>query len=172
MTGSVRIGLVGRAERFGRWVENVLLALALAAMVALAAAQIALRNFGGAGLVWADEALRLLVLWVTMLGAVAASRDQRHVSIDALSRYLPHRWLRGIGRLLDVFVAAVCFVLAWYSWQFVADALAADDRVLGGAVPAWSVQLILPVAFALVGYRYTVAGLAPRRPMSVSGAGH
>ena len=55
-------------------------------------------------------------------------------------------------------------VLAWYSYKFVADSFAAGDRILGGEFPAWSVQLILPVGFALIGYRYAVACLRPRHP--------
>ncbi len=168
----MRLAVGDRAERLGRVVETALMALVLTAMIVLAAAQIALRNVWGGGLAWADEALRIMVLWLTMLGAVAAGRDQRHVSIDALSRYLPHRWRRGVGRTLDAFVAGVCGVLAWYSWLFVADSLAADDRILGGVVPAWSVQSILPVAFGLLGYRYLVTCLRSRQPQANPGAGH
>jgi TRAP-type C4-dicarboxylate transport system permease small subunit len=148
-----------RAERFGRGIETALLALTLGAMIGLATLQIALRNFWGAGLPWADEALRILVLWVTMAGAVAASREQRHVSIDALSRYLPPGARRAGGALVGAFTAVVCFVVAWYSYRFVADSWSADDRVLGGSLPAWTVQLVLPTAFALIGYRYVVAAL-------------
>lgn len=152
-----------RAERLGRAVETILLALVLGAMILLAAAQIALRNFGGGGLIWADEALRIMVLWVTMLGAVAAGREQRHVSIDVLSRYLPARMQGGLRIGINLFVAAVCFVLTWYSWLFVADSRLVDDRVLGGSVAAWAVQSVLPAGFALLGYRYLVACLSALR---------
>lgn len=172
MSGAPKPSLGERAERAGRLLETVLLALALGAMIVLASAQISLRNFGGGGLAWADEALRLLVLWVTMLGAIAAGRDQRHVSIDALSRYLPRAWLCWVARASDFFAAAVCLVLAWYSGLFVADSLAADDRILGGGLPAWVAQLVLPVAFGLLGYRYVVAGLRHEHRPGAPGAGH
>ncbi len=150
---------LSRADRLGRGVETALLALTLGGMILLAAGQIVLRNLWGAGLPWADEALRILVLWVTMLGAVAASRDQRHVSIDALSRYLPFSIRHATTILLAAFTSVICLILAWYSYRFVADSWSADDRVLGGDLPAWSVQLILPAGFALIGYRYAVAAL-------------
>jgi TRAP-type C4-dicarboxylate transport system permease small subunit len=155
VTSSGPVALVAGADRLGRAVETLLLALTLGAMILLAASQIVLRNLWGGGLDWADEALRLLVLWVAMLGAVAASREQRHVSIDALSRYLPrgaHPWT---ALLVEAFTAVVCLVLAWFSWLFVADSKLAEDMVLGGKVPAWTVQAILPVGFFLMGYRYT-----------------
>jgi len=157
------------AERLGRAVETFLLTLVLGAMILVAAAQIALRNIWGTGLDWADEALRIMVMWVTMLGAVAASRERRHVSIDALSRYLPPQITRWTGTLINACTALVCAALTWYSYGFVADSVLAGDRVLGGNVPAWAVQLILPVGFALISYRYAVICLA-RRQVSFNGA--
>lgn len=161
-----------RAERLGRTVETVLLTAMLGAMILLAAGQIVLRNVWGTGFGWADEALRLMVLWVTMLGAVAASRDKRHVSVDALSRYLPKALSHWTGRLIDALVAVICAVLAWQSWLFTAESLAADDRVLGGRLPAWTVQLILPVGFALIAYRYAVACLGRRAERAEPGPAH
>jgi len=160
----------GRAERIGRWVENGLLATVLFLMIGIAAAQVFLRGVLGGGLAWADEALRLLVLWAAMLGAIAASRDNVHLRIDLLSRFLPQAWRRWTAALVDAFAAGVSAVLAWQSWRFVAGSREFGDQVLG-TLPAWTFQLILPVAFALITYRY-LAGL-PRhfRPRRLA-AGH
>lgn len=158
------------AERAGRWssrVETALLALLVMAMVGLAGWQILMRNLGGSGLTWADEALRIMVLWVTMIGAVAACREQRHVSIDALSRYLPRAWQPWIQRVGNAFAAVICAVLAWASWQFLKESVAMDDRLFAGQVPAWSVQLILPLAFGLLTFHYAVACL--RRQAAAGG---
>ncbi len=159
----------GRAERLGRWLENTLLALVLFAMIGLAAAQVLLRGVLGGGLAWADEALRLLVLWAAMLGAIAASRDNVHLRIDLLSRFLPAAWRRLTAVLVDLFAAAVSAVLAWYSWRFVGQSREFGDQVLGGW-PAWPFQAILPAAFALIAYRY-LGGLPKhfRRPGSTFG---
>jgi TRAP-type C4-dicarboxylate transport system permease small subunit len=147
----------GRAERFGRWLENALLAVALFAMIGLAATQVLMRGVFGGGLAWADEALRLLVLWAAMLGAIAASRDNLHLRIDLLSRFLSVAWRRATAVLVDLFAAAVSAILAWYSWRFVAETREFGDQVLG-SWPAWAFQAILPAAFALIAYRY-LAGL-------------
>jgi TRAP-type C4-dicarboxylate transport system permease small subunit len=148
-------------------VENLLLAAVLALMIGLAAAQVLMRTVLDSGLPWADEALRILVLWAAMLGAIAASRDNVHLRIDLLSRFLPAAWRRLSAVVVDLFAAAVAAILAWQSWRFVADSREFGDLVLGGAVPAWAVQLILPTAFVLITYRY-LAGLPrhfrPRRP--------
>lgn len=156
--------LLQRADRLGRAVETFCLVVVLGAMILLAAAQILMRNFNlwGGGFGWADEALRIMVLWVAMLGAVAASREERHICIDVLSHFSAARTRQWLSAVTDAFTAAVCFALAWLSWQFVADTYDSGERLLGN-LPAWALQAILPLAFALLGYRYTIWLL--RRPV-------
>lgn len=144
-----------KADQVGRLVENAALFLVLAAMVFLAAAQIFMRNVLDIGVAWGDEALRLLVLWVTMLGAMAATRDRRHIVIDVLSRALPEAFRLWVCLLVDGFSAAVSAILAWYAAVFVADSRAYDDRLLND-LPAWPFQVILPIAFAIIAYRYCI----------------
>jgi TRAP-type C4-dicarboxylate transport system permease small subunit len=148
-------GLLARADRAGRHVENALLVAVLTAMIVLATAQIVMRNFLASGFSWADEALRLMVLWVAMLGAVAASRENRHIAIDVLSRMLPPGPKTWVAIVVHAFTAAVALVVAWYSWQFVAESREFQDLLLGD-LPAWWFQAILPVGFLLIGYRYLV----------------
>lgn len=147
--------LPGQAERIGRWLENAVLGIILFAMIALAATQVVLRGGFDSGLAWADEALRLLVLWAAMLGAIAATRDNMHLRIDLLSRFLPAIWRRAVAVLVDLFAAVVALILAWYSWRFVAESREFEDQVFGN-LPAWPFQAVLPVAFALIAWRYVL----------------
>ena len=138
-------------------------------MIVLASAQIVLRNVTGGGIAWGDEALRLMLLWLAMLGAVAASRENRHIAIDVLSRVLPERQRVGFAVLLHAFTAAVAATLAWYSWVFLGESLEYQDQLLGD-LPAWWFQSILPVAFALMAYRYLIHTLAALRSFFRPGA--
>jgi TRAP-type C4-dicarboxylate transport system permease small subunit len=133
-------------------------------MILLGSTQIILRNFFNSGFGWADEALRLMVLWVAMFGAVAASREQRHISIDILSRVLPDSAKVWVAILVDGFTAAIALILAWYSWIFVADSYEFQDRLLND-LPAWLFQLVLPVAFFLIAYHYVIALLRQLRSL-------
>jgi len=54
-----------------------------------------------------NEALRLLVLWLTLAGAVAASRADRHVSISLLDRLLEGRALAAARVATHGFTAGV-----------------------------------------------------------------
>jgi len=148
-------GFLSKADHFGRVVENACLAVLLFAMITLASSQIFLRNFTGSGFSWADEALRLMVLWVAMLGAVAAARDDRQIAIDVLSRFLPEQARRITLAAMNLFTACLSFILAWYCFRFVVDSYEYEDVLLGD-LPAWVFQSILPIAFALIGYRYVI----------------
>ena len=66
-----------QAERVGRWVEDVLIFVLLSALILLASTQIVLRNVFSLGYPWVDGLIRLLVLWLALLGAIAASRARR-----------------------------------------------------------------------------------------------
>ena len=66
-----------RLEKTGKALEDGLLVLIVTVMILLAAMQIFLRNFFDIGFLWTDELLRLLVLWLAVAGAVAASRKDR-----------------------------------------------------------------------------------------------
>ncbi len=143
----------GLPWRIGRWLEDAVLVLLLGGMISLAAAQILLRNVFGSGLVWADELLRILVLWVGLAGALAASRDRNQISIDVLSRFLGPRTQLAARLLTDLFTAAVCGVVAWHSFVFVQGSFEFEDTLLGN-LPAWWFQLILPGGFFLMAWRY------------------
>jgi TRAP-type C4-dicarboxylate transport system permease small subunit len=148
-------GFLQRAGRIGRGLENLLLALILFAMIGLAAYQVMLRNIVGSGIGWADEALRLMVLWAAVVGAVAASRDNVHLRIDLLSRFLSRTGRLVTAVIVDLFAVVVAGVLAWYSWEFVAESREFGDQIFGD-LPVWPFQTVLPAGFVLIAYRYLV----------------
>ena len=148
-------GILERAALVGRGLENLLLAIILFAMIGLAAYQLALRNLLGSGIGWADEALRLMVLWAAIIGAVAASRDNVHLRIDLLSRFLSRTGRTVTAIVVDLFTVAVAGVLAWYSWEFVAESREFGDQIFGN-LPVWPFQAVLPAGFALIAYRYLI----------------
>jgi TRAP-type C4-dicarboxylate transport system permease small subunit len=147
-----------RAEAVGRWLENALLVGLFGGLMILAVTQIVLRNGLSMGLPWADGLIRVAVLWLAVLGAIAASRDQKHIAINLSQRLLPAGARRPALILVEAFTAIVCGWLAWYSWVFVRDSRTFGD-LLFGDWPAWIFQAILPVGFALMAYRYGLRSL-------------
>lgn len=142
-----------RAAAWGRRLETALLVVLLGGLVVFSSAQIVLRNVFSVGIGWGDGLVRLSVLWLALLGAVAASAEGRHINVGALTRWLPPRLARAAGTVADLFAAAVSAALAWFSLAFVNDSRQFGDTLLDG-VPAWPLQAIMPVAFALIACRY------------------
>lgn len=161
-------GFLQRAGRIGRSLENLLLAIILFAMIGLAAYQVALRNIAGSGISWADEALRLMVLWAAIVGAVAASRDNVHLRIDLLSRFLSRTGRMATAIVVDVFTVAVAGILAWYSWEFVAESREFGDQIFGD-LALWPFQAVLPAGFALIAYRYLIGAVIQLHTLLRSG---
>ena len=144
---------IRRALHYVNLMEDGLLIGALALMIVLAAAQIVLRKLFGSGIAGSDQLLRLLVLWVGLLGAVAATRDEKQINIDMLSRFLPPRARSGARVVIDLFAAVVSAIIAWQAGRFVhSEYIAGSVAFL--SVPAWLAELILPLAFGLMALRY------------------
>lgn len=161
--------LLQALEAAGRWAEDLLLSGILLSMIGLASWQIFGRNFFGSNLAIGDELLRIMVLWLTLAGAVAASRADRHIAIALIDRYLDGWKLNLVRFINQVFTAAVCGFLAWYSLDFVQVSREFEDVLLRDT-PAWILQAPLPLGFAIMCYRhallalFALAGHAPPKP--------
>ena len=155
-------------RRLLKWthaVEDGLLALMVTAMIILAVTQIGLRNLFDSGIVWIDPLLRTLVLWLGLMGAMAATRDDNHIRIDILSRLLPptaRRWSRAAG---DLFAAIVCGLFAYHSGRFLVMDYQ-DEIIAFGDLPAWVAELILPLGFGVMALRFTLLTISGPRNVS------
>ena len=153
-------------QQIGRlleWLEEAVLLLLVAAMIVLACAQIALRDIWGGGLSWADPLLRVMVLWTGLLGAVVATKMDKHISIDLASHLLPKpifRWLRVVRYL---FATGVCLVLTWVAVDFVRqEALQSNGQEMAG-LASWQLNLVFPIAFAGIALRFLVSSVRSLR---------
>ncbi len=147
-------------SRFLRGLEDTLLAVLLAVMVILAVGQIVQRNLFDSGFVWTDELLRILVLWLTVVGALVASRTDQHIRMDVLVRFVPATLQGPLRRVIFVATALVCGVLAWHSYQFVRIEAEYGSVLLGG-YPSWWFQCVIPIGFALICWRYIALAIHP-----------
>jgi len=68
---------------------------------------------------WADGYTRTSVLWLALFGAMAASRQHRHIAIDVLVQRLPEKWKGIAHRLNYLLTGLVCLFAAWVRIGFV-----------------------------------------------------
>jgi TRAP-type C4-dicarboxylate transport system permease small subunit len=123
---------------------NWILALLMAAMVVIIAAQVWYRFVMNAPLSWSEEAGRYLFVWIAFIGAAAGIRYQVHLGIDLLHKLLPpnaYRWL-----VVAVNVIIQVFLLVIIYWGF---------KILGviklQTSPSMNIPMIYPYMAVPVG---------------------
>jgi len=138
--------------------EDGILVGLLSSMIALAGLQILSRNLFDAGIVSSDIILRILVLWVGLTGAMVAARQDKHIRIDLLNKYLPMRARAIVDGLVKLFTSVVCAIATVYSIRFVASEFQ-DGGLAFSHVPVWICEAIIPLAFAVMAIRFFVLAL-------------
>jgi TRAP-type C4-dicarboxylate transport system permease small subunit len=152
-------GWLAGLHRIEEWALTVLVIV----LVVLSGAQIVMRNVFGGGFAWADPFLRTLVVWAAMLGALAAVREDKHIAVDVLQRFLP-RGAQHIARVLTLlFAAGICTAMAWYSVGFVGIDFGSPSSANAEGVPwlpAWVLETILPFGFGMMALRFALRAFA------------
>ena len=135
--------------------EDALLVIILLVMIVLAGVDIIARLLFGGGISWVPPFLRVLVLWLGLLGALLATRSREHIAIDLASRLAGPIFRRVLAAVTALFAALVCGLIAWHSGLFVELAYEFGD-VAFNRVPAWPLQLIIPISFGLMAIRFAL----------------
>jgi TRAP-type C4-dicarboxylate transport system permease small subunit len=106
--------------------EAAIAATVLLIMIAVAAAQAALRNLTNLDvdwanvvlerMAWADSFLQKGTLWLAFFGASLSTYDEKHIAIDVLPRLAPPRGKQLIRAIVCLFSSVTCFYLARVFW--------------------------------------------------------
>lgn len=101
--------------------ENVLIYVLLGGAV-LGALSLVLNNWGVIKLQWGallQPIVRHLVFYVALAGAVVATRNSNHISIDLFGRFFQGRSKHFLHVLLQLFGFGLCLVLAVAAFRYV-----------------------------------------------------
>ncbi|MFT6422085.1 MAG: TRAP-type C4-dicarboxylate transport system permease small subunit [Thalassolituus sp.] len=138
--------------------EDSILVLLLLAMILLAGYDILARTLFGGGVSWIPPLLRVMVLWIGLLGALLATRSREHISIDLINR-LGGPVLKKVSSVMTlIFASVVSGIVAWHSGKYVQMALEFGDMAFAD-VPAWPLQLIIPISFGLMALRFGIQSI-------------
>jgi TRAP-type C4-dicarboxylate transport system permease small subunit len=153
---------------FGR-VEGWLIVFFLWVMVLISFLQIILRNLYTHAHIqwanyilgevdWAEPCARLLVLWLTFLGASLVTGENRHIKIDLMSTILPQRWLPFRELVLSVACVLISALMLKASLDYMMVEMSFGG-LLFLKIPTWVGQLIIPAGFLLILFRFFLRGL-------------
>lgn len=139
-----------------RWIhrlEDYLLISLLLSMILLAGIDILARWIFGGGISWVPPLLRVMVLWLGLLGALLATRTREHIAIDLINRMVSPKANQILQAITHLFAAVVCLIIAYHSQLFVDMAREFND-IAFAQIPAWPMQMIIPITFAAMGLRF------------------
>jgi len=153
-----------RLAALGNRLENGFSAWALLLMAGLPVLEMALRALFNTGVPGTFGYVQHLTLWVAFLGAMIASREKRHISLSTGISFLPPRLKSIACTAVAAICATVAIGLSWASVQFIRTETLSLER-LGGWLPVWAAELVLPIAFAIIGLRFIAQAGGPKSRM-------
>jgi tripartite ATP-independent transporter DctM subunit len=140
-----------------------LVVVAVMVLVAALDSMAALLHLQIAWLHAAPDVLMHGCIWAALLGASYATRERRHLAIDALGRLLPDRSRRVVVAIAATFGAVVAFTLARGLYLTLLEQVAnmhEQVRLLtehsigqGDVDRSYEFQFVIPGAFVLIGLR-------------------
>lgn len=161
MSGENRSGAPGplrpapAGDGWRRWlreVENLLVSLALAALVLLPLGEIVLRKLFQTGISGATAFQQHLTLLIGLLGGALAAREGRLLTLSTLMDFL-----KGQGQVFarvfsSAFAAGISVFLCVAAAQLVQTEKEAG-KILAYGIPLWTIQLVMPLSFGVIALR-------------------
>ncbi len=151
--------MLEKAQHYLHRFETYLLAVLLMALLVMSVLQILLRVFFDTGFLWAEPVSRQGVLWLALLGALSATREKKHIAIDALPRLLPAKTHQVVWTVTQLAASGVCAALAWYGWGMVQLEREAPGTFVAN-IPSWWPMCVFVAGFALISLRFVFAAFS------------
>ncbi|MBM4167363.1 MAG: TRAP transporter small permease [Ignavibacteria bacterium] len=145
--------LIFSIEKYLAKIEGILIITMLSAMIVLAFFQVVLRNLFSFGFLWGDPFLRYLVLWVGFLGAVLATKEEKHFGIEFVNRLLSPKMMHLALFIVDLFASVVAFLLLRAALQFLEAGFDEDSLDLFDIHKKYYL-MIIPLTFGLISLHY------------------
>lgn len=93
--------------------------------------------------------LQQFTLWITFLGGLVATREEKHLRIAAAEIFKGRAIDHVIRVATHALAAAVCAILAYASVQLII-VNREEDKILSGGVPVWVSECMMPAAVAII----------------------
>ena len=114
---------------------------------------IQLANTALISLDWSEPLARLMVLWITFLGASLLSRDNRHIRIDIMGQFLSPFPLLIRELIISTACTIICILMVRASVGYISMEMQYDTSSIMG-ISAWKWQIILPFGFVMMSFRF------------------
>jgi C4-dicarboxylate transporter DctQ subunit len=115
----------------------------------------------GITIVWLDDVLRMLLIWLVYLGSVSLCFANDHIAMDAVYVRLPPKVRRAVDVAVGLMGAGLCAYVAKIGFDSMMRDIGYGMLLPSGYLPLWPQTLAIPLCFALmtvayVSYLYSV----------------
>jgi TRAP-type C4-dicarboxylate transport system permease small subunit len=108
----------------------------------------------GITIVWLDDVLRMLLIWLVYLGSVSLCFHNDHISMDAVYVRLPTRARRVLNFAIALLGIALCGYVTKIGVQNIMTEIGYGILLPSGYIPSWPQTLAIPLCFALMTVAY------------------
>ncbi|MDD7973762.1 TRAP transporter small permease [Roseinatronobacter alkalisoli] len=98
---------------------------------------------------WTEEIARFLLIGVTFIGAVMATRKHSHIAVEFIYRWVPRPLRRVAQTSIDLVSVGFFAIMSWYSYQVSGRT---QQMMVSIDVPKSIVYLIVSVSFASMAF--------------------
>ena len=143
----------GPVTRVLHGVEDAVLLVLLAVMVALPLLEIVLRRVTGVGFPGALPIVQHLTLWIALLGAAVAARQDRLLTMGTVQLISTPRARRRARILTSAVAGGVSALLARAGLDLVLIEAAGGGTARVAEIPVWVLMTVIPFSFAVMAFR-------------------
>jgi TRAP-type C4-dicarboxylate transport system permease small subunit len=136
------------------WFEDAICVLTLGSVSLIIFGQVISRYFFEYTPHWSEELSRYLIVWSIFVGVSVGVRENKHIGVDALLRFLPHRLKIASECLLNLVGIVVVGVLIWTSIHFINRTSEFEQLSPAMRIPMYIPYLAMPVGLGLSAIRF------------------
>ena len=134
-------------------IEVSILIFCVAALAVLLIANVFARTFFQS-IYFAEEISRFLVMLTTFTGVSYGVRRARHIRMGAFLDAMPLKMEKTFIIIIALVSALVMGVMAWFSYEYLMNAMNRSHVTPALRVPKWTFYVIIPIGFGLACIQY------------------
>lgn len=140
-----------------RWLDRLeewIVVAMLVAMTGLTFVQVVLRYVFNSGFTWALEMTTVFFAVMIFVGVSYGVRVGAHIGVDALVKLMPSGLRRGVSILVVLLCLVYAGIVITGAWTYVSKMRMVGVELEDLPIPVWVVRSILPLGYALMGFRF------------------
>lgn len=153
---AITVRVLGIFDRAIARFETFILAYGIILMAANTIANVIGRSIFGQSIYFSEELNQFLIVLVTFVGLGYGARRGRHIRMSAFYDQLGDAGRKALMIIICIGTAAVMFLMAWYSFEYVVKTASSGRVTPALRVPLYLTYLWVPLGFLITGIQYTL----------------